>query len=120
MPATLTIFLHQLRFFAYHGLYPEERKTGNDFEVNLSVSYTPPEGIITDLSATINYERLFALLQEQMQLPRGLLETLAMEIAETIHSTFPGIKSLDISITKLHAPITSFTGQVGTRYYKEY
>ncbi|MBL7731144.1 MAG: dihydroneopterin aldolase, partial [Chitinophagaceae bacterium] len=35
MPGTITVSLHKLIFRAYHGLYPEERKTGNDFEVNL-------------------------------------------------------------------------------------
>jgi dihydroneopterin aldolase len=35
----ITIELKQLRFLAYHGLYAEERKTGNEFEINLSVSF---------------------------------------------------------------------------------
>jgi len=120
MTNLITISLTRLRFFAYHGFYAEERKTGNEFEVGLSVSFTPLEDVITDLAATINYEQLYALLKEQMQNPRDLLETLAMEIAEAVHSSFPAIRSVDISITKLHAPILRFTGHVGVRYYREY
>src|SRR5262245_45178755 len=120
MSALLTISLTKLRFFAYHGLYAEEKKTGNQFEVNLSVSYTPSQGTITDLSDTINYVSLYELLKKEMQQPRDLLETLAMQVAEKIHLQFPQVKTIDFSITKLQAPIVGFTGEVGVQFQKSY
>ena len=116
----ITIELKQLRFLAYHGLYAEERKTGNEFEINLSVSYQPSSGTITGISDTVNYSELYALLKTEMQKPRHLLETFVMEVAEVIHVSFPQIKKIEISITKLHVPIAKFTGTAGVRFEKNY
>ena len=116
----ITIELKKLHFFAYHGLYAEERKTGNEFEVNLTVSYTPVSGTITHLDDTVNYTMLYELLKAEMQKPRDLLETFVMEVTESIHLTFPQIKKIEIAVTKLHPPIPKFTGTVGVRYCKEY
>jgi len=116
----ITIELKNLRFFAFHGLYAEERKTGNEFEINLSVSFQPSSGTITGISDTVNYSALYSLLKTEMQKPRHLLETFLMEVAEIIHASFPQIKKIEISITKLHVPIVKFTGTAGGRFEKEY
>lgn len=120
MTGLITIELKQLRFLAYHGLYAEERKTGNEFEINLSVSFQPSSGAITDISDTVNYSALYTLLKTEMQNPRHLLETFVMEVSEVIHVSFPQIKKIEISITKLHVPIAKFTGTAGVRYQKNY
>ena len=116
----LTIELQKLHFFAFHGLYPEEKKMGNEFEVNLNVSYLPASGTITDISETVNYVVLYNLLKTEMQKPRHLLETFVMEVTEQIHLSFSQIKKVEISITKLHPPIEKFTGTVGVKYCQEY
>jgi dihydroneopterin aldolase len=120
MNTNLTIELKNLRFLAYHGLYAEEKKTGNEFEIDLFVSYQPSSGTITGIADTVNYSELYALLKTEMQKPRDLLETLVMEVAEVIHVSFPQIKKIDISVTKLHMPIAKFTGTAGVRFVKEY
>jgi len=120
MAGLISIELKQLRFSAYHGLYEEERKTGNEFEIDLVVSFLPAAGKITGVSDTVNYAELYALLKTEMQKPRHLLETLVMELAEIIHASFPQTKKIEISITKLHVPIAKFTGTAGVKYQKEY
>lgn len=120
MRGLITIELKKLRFLAYHGLYAEESKTGNEFEIDLSVSYQPSSATITSISDTVNYSELYALLKKEMQVARHLLETLVMELAEVIHASFSQIKKIEISITKLHVPIAKFTGTAGVRFVKEY
>ena len=120
MPAEMTIELKDIHFFAYHGLYAEEQKTGNEFKVTLSVVYTPSSNVITSLHSIVNYSHLYRLLKTEMQKPRGLLETFVMELAEVIYSSFPFIKKVEVSITKLQPPIAGFTGNVGVRFIKEY
>jgi dihydroneopterin aldolase len=120
MNGLLTIYLNQVRFFAYHGLFAEEQKTGNEFEVNLSVSYDAGTEVIDELSETINYASLFELLQKEMQKPRELLETFVMEMADLIHTTWPAIKKIEISLSKLNPPIAKFSGRVGVNFSKEY
>jgi len=120
MDGIMIIELKGLRFHAFHGLFPEEKKTGNDFEVNLLVSFVPNSTMIRSLDSTVDYTRLFEILKAEMQKPRALLETLAMEIAELIHSLFPEIKRIDISIRKDQPPILNFTGNIGVRHQMEY
>jgi dihydroneopterin aldolase len=120
MAGLLTIELKNLRFFARHGLYAEEIKIGNEFEVNLSVSYLAETIVITDIAETINYVSLYELIKAVMQKPTPLLETVAMAIAEKIHQDFPQVKKISVSISKLHPPIEKFIGEVGVRYEREY
>lgn len=120
MTDLMTIELKQLHFFAYHGLYAEERKTGNEFEINLSVSYRPLAGTITGITDTVDYGELYTLVRTEMQKPRELLETLVMEITEIIHVSFPQLKTIEISVSKLHLPITKFRGMATVRYSQEF
>ena len=119
MNNNLAISLSKLHFFAYHGLYAEEKKAGAQFEVNLLVSFHPADKI-TALDETVNYEKLYELLKAEMQNPRDLLETLAMEITQAIHLSFPQVRKIEISIIKLQVPIIGFTGNVCVKYSKEY
>lgn len=119
MNDTIIIRLNNLHFFSYHGLYKEEKMIGAEFEVNLTVSFTPPDKIIA-LDETVNYEKLYQLVKEEMQKPRELLETLVVEITQAIHLSFPQIKKIDISICKLRVPIESFIGNIEVKYSKEY
>ena len=116
----ITIELRGVRFFAYHGVYEEERMTGNEFEVNLIVSHTLKKKKIKSLSETVNYVRLYELVNEEMKKPRELLEILAMEITETIKSEFSRVKEIQITITKLHPPIVNFTGDTAVTYRRRY
>jgi 7,8-dihydroneopterin aldolase/epimerase/oxygenase len=120
MAGLMTIELRQLRFFGHHGLYKEERKTGNEFEVNVTVSYTTGPEIITDLSSTINYAVLFETVRKRMKQPTDLLETLVMQVAEDIHTNFPQVKEVVVSVLKLHPPVNKFTGSVGVTCRKDY
>jgi dihydroneopterin aldolase len=105
---------------AFHGLHPEEKIIGNDFELDLDVQYIPDLGIISGIADTVNYVRLFEIVHEQMMIPRDLLETFAMELADLVHREFPRVKKIDISIKKLHPPINGFSGNVGVRFNKSF
>jgi dihydroneopterin aldolase len=112
--------LRKLRFVAFHGLYPEEQKTGNEYEVNLQVSFVPSSGTITDISDTVNYVELYELVRSEMEIPTALLETLAMRITSRIHEQIPFLKKISISIYKMNPPISKFPGNVGAHYEKEF
>lgn len=120
MRGLLTISVNKLRFYAYHGLYAEEKNIGTEFEVNLSVLYSPDTVIINDIEATVNYVALYELVKTEMQKPRELLETFLMEVTEHIHVAFPQVKKVEIDATKLNPPIPKFIGTVGVKYEKEF
>lgn len=115
----IQIELKKVRFHAFHGLYEEEKKAGNDYEFNLFVNWET-NGMITSLSETVNYAKLYELVKAEMIIPRQLLETLLMELAEKIHEEFPFVKEINMSVTKLNAPIINFIGSTSVTYKKTY
>ncbi len=114
------ISLNNVCFRAYHGLQPEERQKGNDFVVNMNVSYVPGSGTILSLDDTIDYAKLFEIINSTMQKPVDLLETLAQTIANNVHQQFPQVKEVIVSIEKLNPPIDRFSGSAGVKYKRQY
>lgn len=120
MSNLLTISLNNVRFRAYHGIHPEERQKGNDFVVNMQVNYIPAQPIIHALADTIDYAVLFDIINETMQEPVDLLETLSQTIVENVHRKFPQIKEVIVAVEKLNPPIDKFSGSVEVKYRKEF
>ncbi len=120
MAGQLTIDLKGLRFFAEHGMYAEEIKIGNEFEVDLSISYKAPKKTIVSMEQTINYVEAYRIVKEEMAEPKYLLETCAMKIVERLHQEFNQIEKILITVKKLAPPITNFTGSVGVTVCKEF
>ena len=115
----MIVRLKNLKFFAFHGVFPEEKKAGNFYVVDLSV-HLPDSNMISDLQDTINYETLFEIVKNEMNKPRDLMETLAAEIATVIYHQEKKLKRVEISITKQQPPITGYSGSAGITYAKDF
>ena len=114
-----TIELSHLRFYAYHGVYEEEKKTGGWFEVNVQVNINSKNFPVQSLDDTIDYTKLYLLVQEIMHTATPLLETVAGGIAKKILDEFSSASGAEVQIKKLNAPIAAFEGEVGVRVYLE-
>lgn len=112
----LSIHLHKLLFYSYHGVHEEEKVLGGDFEVNVTISFMPASIPVTLLEETINYVSVYSLVKQRMAKPTELLETVATGIANEILTHFLLVEEVNISITKLHPPIISFQGSVGVSF----
>ena len=111
-----TIHLQNLQFKSFHGLYAEEKILGNHFEVNVMVKYLPKKLPIKSIEQTINYQDIFAIVEQQMSIPTALLETLVVDIANDISRQFSMVKEVDICIAKKNPPISNFIGNVAVSY----
>jgi dihydroneopterin aldolase len=120
MAGHFIIELKDLRFFAEHGMYQEEVKVGNEFEVDISLECKSPKKAITSINQTINYVEVYRIVQEVFATRKLLLETCAMQIAEQIQVQFPEVDQLTVRIRKLNPPITNFSGFVGITYTKSF
>ena len=120
MTDLFTISLNNVRFRAYHGLYPEERQKGNDFVVNLQVSFPPISGSVVSLEDTIDYAELFEIINATMQEPVDLLETVVQTITHNVSKKFPQVKRIDISVEKLNPPIDKFSGSAEVKYRRDF
>ena len=116
MAGSLTIQLNNVRFIAAHGLYAEETQLGNEFEIDVKITFKAPQKELITIEKTVDYVSVYQLIKEVMQVPQGLLENCAIQITDKIQQQFDFIKKTSITIRKINAPITSFTGSVGVTY----
>ena len=98
------IALDDLRFFAYHGYYPEEQVLGNEFVVAIHVGFNKREKAEDDLNRTANYETLYDIAKTEMQHPRKLLETVAETILSRIRDEFTFMDEIEVIICKNAPP----------------
>jgi dihydroneopterin aldolase len=112
----MKIHLSKLYFFAFHGIYEEERLLGNDFEVNIEVGFTPASLPVLHIKDTINYVDVYGLVKKRMSIPTALLETLATDIAIAILAQFSLAEQVFISIDKVRPPIEQFRGRLGVSF----
>lgn len=102
----ISIELNDLEFYAYHGVYEEEKEKGNTFIVNLKVTGEFDRAVREDdIAGTIDYEKLFDLVRREMEIPSNLLEHVVGRIRTSIKKVFPEIQSIAISLEKLNPPI---------------
>ncbi len=114
-----TIYLNNLHFHAYHGLFEEEKIIGNEFIVNVEIGLSN-EQIIDELNQTIDYSMVYKIIQDNMNIPTPLLETLVANISNGIYVYDNRIKEISIKIEKKHPPIQNFTGNVAVSFKKSF
>ncbi|MEY4459239.1 MAG: dihydroneopterin aldolase [Bacteroidota bacterium] len=104
------IYLNDLVFNGFHGVYPAERKIGNTFKVDVRIDFTPSTKIIDQLDQTIDYVEVYHLIQKIMEVPTPLLETLVAKIADQIITEYALVDSVYVKITKKQLAIPTFEG----------
>jgi len=100
------VFLRNVRFFAFHGVLPQERSVGGDYLLNLRVGYPVEKAMESDeVGDTLNYATLFDLVKREMAIPSQLLEHVAGRIVKAITAAFPAVTSVDLELTKQNPPM---------------
>jgi dihydroneopterin aldolase len=115
-----TIELRDLQFYSFHGLYEEEKIAGGEFTVDVWAKFPAEDNVLNSIDETVNYAALFAIIKEEMDQPRELLETLAQSICEKVHRQYPFLQGIEIRIEKKKAPIVGITGSVAVIYKADY
>ncbi|WP_207533087.1 dihydroneopterin aldolase [Desertivirga arenae] len=105
MPITQKVALEGVRFFAYHGFYPEEQLTGNEFILDLVTEMQVVDDGGDNLENTVNYEQLFDIASSEMKQTKKLLETVAYGILNRIIERYPFITKAEVSIRKMCLPM---------------
>ncbi len=114
----ITIRLEQLTFNAFHGVHEEEKILGNKYVVDCLLTFPEFEKVIESIDETINYIKVYEIIQSKMAIPTALLETVLMRIGLEIEEEFPQLKSIHLSIKKMHPPIMGMEGTVGVSWEK--
>ncbi len=102
----ITVEVNALRVYAFHGVLPQERVVGNEYEVTLHVDLEADEAVKSDeLAGTISYADLVEIINDEMMEPSNLLEHVAGRIQRAVTDRWSGIRSGAVRIAKLTPPI---------------
>ncbi len=102
-----TLTLSRLRFFAHHGILPEEAARGQDFEVTVQLELPLGDaGRADDLQRTVDYRAVREVVRGVMEgPPRKLVEALAEAIAEEVLLAFPPVDAVGVEVVKPRPPV---------------
>jgi len=99
------IELKGMKFYAYHGVIPQERQVGNIFVVTLVLTASLQNAIEDDdLQSTIDYASAYEIVKAEMEIPSNLLEHVAGRILKSLKSAYPILSRVEIKLTKLNPP----------------
>ena len=101
------IYLNQMEFYGYHGVFPEENRLGQRFIVDLIISLDLKKAGETDeLEYSVHYGELFQLCQKIVEgEPYKLLETVAENIAANVLKEFVLVNDVTVKMIKPDPPI---------------
>jgi dihydroneopterin aldolase len=116
----LTIQLHNLIFFARHGIHKEEQLTANSFAVNLDVMYHEKKKNFDNIADTIDYVKLYEIVKKHMHAATPFMEKICKKIISKIKDEYPFISEVNISIRKLQVPVENFQGEVGVSMNRKF
>ena len=98
--------MREVRFHAFHGVMPQERKVGAEFAVSLRVGLDLSRAVESDnVEDTLNYATLYGVVKQQMAIPSQLLEHVAGRIGKAVFRHFPQVETVDVVLTKLNPPM---------------
>ncbi len=113
-----TLTLKSIELKGKHGVYSEERKSGNRFELDVILhGEFKPAGDQDDLALTINYESIESIASGILAggPSKFLIESLCLQIGNRIFDYFPEIQAMEIALRKMHPPLKSPTAYAEIR-----
>lgn len=96
-----------MKFFAYHGFYPEEQVKGNHFEVDIILTVDFLKAAQSDnITHTVNYELVYKLCAKLvLESRRKLMETLCLSIAQETLKLDQDVRKVKVRVSKLTPPL---------------
>jgi len=107
LPAWDEILLEGMRFYAYHGVNPEEQTLGQRFTVDVVLAVDLRRaGQSDDLAHTVSYSAVYKVVKGIVEgEPRNLIEAVAESIASQIMESFPLVEHLIVTVRKPDVPM---------------
>ena len=115
MKATdMYIRMEGMKFYAFHGVLPQENLIGAYFYVDLKLKTDFTRAAETDeLEDTVSYADIHTAVKEEMSVPAKLLEHVCQRIAKRIFHDFPAIETIDIRLNKENPPMGACAKSIG-------
>ena len=101
------ILLEGMRFYAFHGVNPEEQALGQRFMVDVALAVDlRPAGQSDELADTVSYSAVYKVVRGIVEGElRQLIEAVAEDIAAAILTEFPRVARITVTVRKPEAPM---------------
>ena len=101
------ILLEGMRFYAYHGVNPEERALGQRFTVDVVLAVDLHRaGQSDDLTHTVSYSAVYKVVRAIVEgEPRQLIEAVAEDIASVVLTEFSPVEHITVTVRKPEVPM---------------
>ena len=107
------IRIENMEFYSFHGHFKEERIVGNKFLVDLTIETDMKKPKESDnLEDAVNYQRIYEIVKQQMEMKSYLLENIAGRILDAIYAEMEGIEKVTVKVSKLNPPMGGKIGSV--------
>ena len=107
------IALEQMEFRAFHGCYDLEQQVGNRFVVDLELTTELGEAAAADdVTMTVNYLKVYEVVQQQMRITQRTIERVAMNIITAVKERFAAVHTVRCTVAKLAPPLGGKVGRV--------
>jgi len=115
------IFLEGMQFYGFHGLFPEENKLGQRFNVDLELFMDLSVPGRTDyMHDSIHYGQAFEIVREIVEgEAKKLIEAVAEQIAADLLRQFDLLQACCVKVIKPDAPIPGHFKSVAVEIYRE-
>lgn len=115
------IILKQMQFYGYHGLFSEEQKLGQRFQVDVELHTSLQKAGTTDnMNDSIDYGKAFKVVQAIVEGKSfHLIEAIAEQISISLFENFPTLQGCVIQVTKPDPPIEGHYESVAVKIYRE-
>ncbi|WP_213521097.1 dihydroneopterin aldolase [Nonlabens sp.] len=100
------IQLNNVRVYTNHGCLHEEKLIGSEYRVDLEITANLSKSALTDdLSDTVDYVSLNAIIVEEMAVRSKLLEHVAQRILHRIFEEELLVQQAEVKVAKINPPI---------------
>lgn len=100
------IAINDMRFYAQHGCFGEERAIGTHFRVDVAFDADTSTAEVSDnIVDTVSYLDVYQVVKKEMEKPSNLLEHVAHRIGEGVKREFPSVDAVSVKVSKLNPPL---------------
>ncbi|MBL7972845.1 MAG: dihydroneopterin aldolase [Prolixibacteraceae bacterium] len=100
------IEIEGMEFYAFHGHFEVEKVAGNRFLVNLKIDTDCSKAGQSDrLEDTLDYQKAYLAVKEEMAIPSNLLEHVVQRIITRLKAEFPEIRKVAVKVSKMNPPM---------------
>ena len=108
------IAVEGLQFYSHHGYYKEEQVLGGKYIVDIYMKLNIDEAAETDdLKKTVNYEEIYQLTKNEMEVHARLIEHVCKRILDRVKKKYPNVENVKVRVSKHNPPLK---GQVDRVY----